>query len=194
MKKSLGSQTMAYPLPVWVIGSYDLEGKANAATVAWGGICCSKPACVAISLRESRYTHSNIVEQGAFTVNVPSAEFAAEADYFGTVSGRDQDKFQATGLTAVRSELVNAPIIDEFPLVLECKLLFQHELGSHTQFVGEIIDIKVEPDLLGKEGKPDIKAIDPVIYSTKSQKYYRVGDLIGRAYSIGRVFQANKSG
>jgi flavin reductase (DIM6/NTAB) family NADH-FMN oxidoreductase RutF len=186
MKKSLGPQTMVYPLPVWCVGSYDKEGKPNMATVAWGGICCSKPPCVAISLREATYTYGNIMERGAYTVNVPSAAYAAEADFFGTASGRDIDKFQESGLTPVPSGLVDAPYVKEFPLVLECTVLSHHQIGLHTQFIGEILDVKVELDKLGEDGKPDIKMIDPMIYSTKTRQYYGVGDLIGWAYSIGK--------
>lgn len=186
MKESLGPRTMIYPLPVWCVGSYDQEGKPNAATVSWSGICCSKPPCVAVSLREATYTYGNIMERRAFTINVPSAAFAAEADYFGTATGREVDKFLATGLTPVRSELVDAPYIGEFPVVLECQVIHDYKIGLHTQFIGEILDVKVEADRLGEDGKPDIKKVDPMIYSTKSQQYYQVGELLGKAYFIGR--------
>lgn len=186
MKKSLGPITLVHPLPVWCVGSYDKEGVPNLATVAWGGICCSKPPCVTISLRKATYTYGNIQERGAYTVNVPSASFVAEADFFGTASGRDVNKFQKSGLTPVNSELVDAPFVDEFPVVLECKVIHTYEIGLHTQFIGEILDVKVNPDTLGEDGKPDILKVDPMIYSTKVRQYYRVGDPIGQAYSIGR--------
>ncbi len=186
MKKSLGPQTMVYPLPVWCVGTYDKAGKPNLATVAWAGICCSKPPCVAVSLREATYTYGNILERGAYTVNVPSAAYAAEADYFGIASGRDVDKFQESGLTPVPSGLVDAPYVGEFPLVLECKLLQHNQIGLHTQFIGEIMDVKAEDAVLGQDGKPDIKRIDPIIYATKVQQYYRTGDLIGKAFAMGR--------
>lgn len=185
MKESLGPRTMIYPLPVWCVGSYDKEERPNVATVAWGGICCSKPPCLTVSLREATYTYGNIMERLAYTVNVPSAAYAPEADYFGTASGRNEDKFQKSGLTPVRSELVDAPYVAEFPLVLECKVLHHYKIGLHTQFIGEILDVKVEGDMLGEDGKPDILKVDPMIYSTKVRQYYRVGELIGRAYSIG---------
>jgi flavin reductase (DIM6/NTAB) family NADH-FMN oxidoreductase RutF len=186
MKKSLGPQTMAYPLPAWCIGSYDLEGKPNAATVAWGGICCSRPPCVTISLQKIRYTYGNIMERGYYTVNVPSADLVEQVDFFGTASGRDVDKFKESGLTAVRSDLVDAPYIAEFPFVLECKVIHTYQIGLHTQFIGEIMDVKVDEDCLGEDGKPDILKIDPIIYSTKTRGYHQVGELIGQAFEIGR--------
>jgi len=185
MKKSLGALTLAYPLPVWCVGSYDSGGAPNLATVAWGGICCSKPPCVTISLRKATYTYGNIMERGAYTVNVPSAMYAAQADYLGIASGRDENKFQGSRLTPVRSELVDAPFVEEFPVVLECKVIHTYEIGLHTQFIAEILDVKVDEDILGEDGKPEILKVDPMIYSTKARQYYRVGELIGQAYSLG---------
>ena len=118
MKNSLGAKTILYPTPVMLVGTYDAAGKPNIMTVAWGGICCSSPPCVAVSLRKVTYTYGNIVQQGAFTINIPSEKYAAAADYCGLVSGKKADKFAETGLTPIRSSLVNAPYIDEFPLVI----------------------------------------------------------------------------
>ncbi len=93
MKRSLGAKTIVHPAPVWVIGTYDSDGKPNVSDVAWGGICCSRPPCIAISLRKATYSYGNIAERRAFTVNIPSEKYVTEADYFGTISGRDADKF-----------------------------------------------------------------------------------------------------
>ena len=120
MKKSLGPQTLVFPTPTWIVGTYDKDDRPNAMTVAWGGICCSDPPCVAVSLRKATYTYGNLVARNAFTISVPSETYVKQADYFGVTSGRDTDKFSATGLTPVRSDLVDAPYIAEFPLVLEC--------------------------------------------------------------------------
>ncbi|KRT71616.1 MAG: hypothetical protein XU12_C0037G0001, partial [Deltaproteobacteria bacterium CSP1-8] len=106
MKKSMGAKTLVFPTPVWVVGTYDKEGKPNMMTVAWGGICCSMPPCVAVSLRKATYTYGSLMERKAFTVNVPSEFHCREADYIGIVSGKNTDKFAATGLTPVRSEVV----------------------------------------------------------------------------------------
>ena len=119
MKKALGPVTLAYPMPAFLVAAYDEEGKANIMTAAWGGICCSNPPCIAVSLRPERWTHKAIVARRAFTVCVPSAAQAAMVDFAGMVSGARGDKFSATGLTAVRSTVVDAPYVDECPLVGE---------------------------------------------------------------------------
>ncbi len=186
MKKSLGAQTLVYPLPVWCVGSYDQECKPNLATVAWGGICCSKPPCVTISLRKATYTYGSIIERGAYTVNVPSAEQVAIADFCGIASGRNENKFEVCGLTPIKSDLVDAPYADEFPLILECRVIHTYEIGLHTQFIGEIMDVIADEELIGEDGKPDILKVDPIIYATKVQKYHRVGEVIENAFEIGR--------
>lgn len=186
MKKSLGAKTLIYPLPVWVVGTYDNERKPNVATIAWGGICCSDPPCVAISLRKATYSYGNILERKAFTINVPSEKDVKEADYFGTVSGRDVDKFAETGLTSVKSDLVDAPYVKEFPLILECKLIRTIEIGLHTQFIGEIMDVKAEETILGEKGITDVEKLKPVIFAADNGSYYGVGKFIGKAYSIGK--------
>ena len=186
MKKSLGAKTLAQPAPVWVVGSYDAQGKPNIMTIAWGGICCSQPPCVAVSLRKATYTYGSIKERKAFTVNIPSAAMVKEADYIGTVSGRNTDKFVMTKLTPVRSELVDAPYIKEFPVVIECRVLHTFEIGLHTQFIGEIADIKAEELVLGEQGKVDILKVRPLIFYAGQGAYNGVGERIGKAFSIGK--------
>jgi flavin reductase (DIM6/NTAB) family NADH-FMN oxidoreductase RutF len=186
MKKSLGADTLIYPTPTWVVGTYDKDGKANVMTVAWGGICCSQPPCVAVSLRKATYSYGSIVERKAFTVSVPSVAHAKEADYFGIASGRNVDKFAATGLTAVRSELVDAPYVEEFPLVLECKLLHTIEIGLHTQFIGQILDVKADENVLGTDGMPDIDKVRPFVFAPKKHLYYEIGVEIGKGFSMGK--------
>jgi flavin reductase (DIM6/NTAB) family NADH-FMN oxidoreductase RutF len=104
-----------------------------------------------------------LVERKAFTISVPSQHQVKEADYFGLTSGRDTDKFAATGLTPVASDLVDAPYVQEFPLVLECKILHTFKLGLHTQFVGQILDVKADEDVLDDAGMPDILKILPIV-------------------------------
>jgi len=186
MKKSLGAKTLVFPTPVWVIGTYDRRGKPNAMTVAWGSICCSTPPCVGISLRKATYTYGCLMERKAFTVNVPSETYLKQADYFGTYSGREENKFDATGLTPVKGDHVDAPYIQEFPLILECKLIHDHEIGLHTHFVGEIMDVKADEAVLGENGNPDIEKVKPVLYSPENRVYHGVGRFIGKAYTIGR--------
>ncbi len=186
MKRSLGSKALIHPTPVWCVGSYDREGKPNVATIAWGGICCSKPPSVTVSLRKATYTYGNIMERKAYTVSVPSERFAREADYFGIVSGKTADKFAATGLTPEKSEIVNAPYVREFPLILECSVTNVVEVGLHTQFIGEVMDVKADEDILDENGLPDLKKLCPVIFTPESCYYYGIGELIGKAFSIGR--------
>ena len=188
MKKSFGPKTLIFPTPVWIVCTYDQAGKPNAMTIAWGGICCSQPPCIAVSLRKATYTHGSIVMRKAFTINVPSSSHVVEADYFGLVSGSRVDKFSATGLTPVKSDLVDAPYIKEFPLVLECKLLHTVEIGLHTQFIGEIMDVKADEEVLGAKGLPDIEKIRPLIFSPEMRSYHTVGELLGEAFSIGKDF------
>lgn len=190
MKKSLGAQTLVYPTPVFVVGSYSPDGKPNAMTAAWGGICCSDPPSVAVSIRKARQTYTNIMEHKAFTVNIPAEEHVKAADYFGIVSGKRADKLKVAGLTTSKSELVNAPLISEFPLVLECRLLHTFELGAHTQFVGEILDVKAEEAVLGKDGGPDITKVKPLVWAPdKGMGYYGVGAFVARGFSVGQALK-----
>ncbi len=186
MKKSLGAKTLAQPAPVWVIGSYDAKGKPNIMTIAWGGICCSQPPCVTISLRKATYTYECIMARKAYTINVPSAAFVKEADYAGTVSGRTVDKFAVTKLTPVKSDLVDAPYVKEFPLVIECRVIHTLEIGLHTQFVGEVADVKAEESVLNEQGAADIVKVDPPVFDAGQGAYYGIGSRIGKAFSIGR--------
>ena len=186
MKKSLGAKTLVFPSPVWCVGSYGKEGKPNVMTVAWGGICCSKPPCVNISLRKATYTYGNIMERRAFTVSVPPEEYVREADYFGIASGRDTDKFKETGLTPVKSELVDAPYVAEFPMILECKVIHHYEAGLHTLFIGEILDAKIEETMLDEEGKTGIEKIRPIVFSAVASQYHNTGKPLGKAFEIGK--------
>ena len=186
MKKSFGAKTLVFPTPVWVVGTYDGEGRPNAMTAAWGGICCSQPPCLAVSLRKATYTYGNIVARKAFTINVPSEDYARQADYFGMVSGKNVDKFAAAGLTPIRSSIVDAPYIEEFPLVVECRLLHSIEIGLHTQFVGEILDVKAEDSVLDEKGYVDIEKVRPILFEPEINTYHGVGKLLGRAFSMGK--------
>jgi flavin reductase (DIM6/NTAB) family NADH-FMN oxidoreductase RutF len=187
MKTSLGAKTIAYPTPVFIVGTYDAQGKPNAMAVAWGGICCSKPPCVSVSVRKATYTYGNLVERKAFTVSIPSEDHLVEADYLGVASGRDEDKFAVAGLTPVRSVVVDAPYVGEFPLVLECKVVHVAELGLHTQFVGEILDVKAEESCLGEDGKLSIEKVRPFSWAPPENLYYAMGRQLGRGFSVGRA-------
>ncbi len=175
MKKSIGQRTALYPCPALVVGTYDSQGAANMMTVAWGGICCSKPPCIAISVRKATHTYGNLIAQQAFTVNIPSEGQMKETDYFGIASGKDNDKIAAAGMTAVKSELINAPYLEEFPVILECKVLHVHELGLHIQFVGEVLDAKADEEILGEKGNPDMTKLKGILFAEGN--YYGFGEL-----------------
>jgi len=186
--KSLGARVLAIPTPVWVVGTYDKEGKPNVMTAAWGGVCCSRPPCVNVSLRKATYSYGNIVERKAFTINIPGVEHVAKVDFIGTASGRDVDKFAITGLTPVRSELVDAPYVAEFPLVLECKVIHTLEIGLHTQFIGEIMDVKAEESAVTDRNAPDIGVVDPFVYSPGNRTYHAIGRSLGLAHTSGSKY------
>lgn len=188
MKRSIGAGTLAYPSPVWCVGSYDSAGKPNVMTIAWGGICCSRPPAVTISLRKATYTYGCIMDRGAYTISVPSDTFVAEADYFGMASGKHTDKFNDTGLTAVRSDKVDAPYVGEFPLIIECKVIHTHEIGLHTQFIGEIADVKAEEDMLNTKSIPLMEKIAPFVYGSGTRDYWKVAETIGQGFEIGKKY------
>ncbi len=186
MKKSLGAKTILFPTPVLIICSYDDQGIPNAMNVAWGGIACSEPPAVTISVRDHRKTYENIMLKKAFTVNIPSEKHIKEADYFGLVSGKTENKFKTTGLTPVKSDLVDAPYIKEFPFIMECTLKESHKIGIHTQFIGEIKDVKVDEELLNPKGFPDITKIKPFMFDPGTSSYYSTGKFLAQAFSIGK--------
>lgn len=183
MKKSIGAKTLIYPNPVLLVGTYDESGKPNIMTASWGGICCSDPPCVAVSIRQARYTYKNILLQKAFTINIPSEKFVKESDYCGIYSGRDENKFEKTGLSPIKSELVEAPYVDEFPVVLHCKLKDIVQIGVHTQFIGEILDVMADEELLNDKNIPLIEKVAPILYDYGAKAYYGIGSKLIDGFS-----------
>ena len=185
-KQSIGAKTIVFPTPVFIVGSYGADGRPNLMTVAWGGICSSDPPSIAISVRSGRLSHANILHSKAFTINIPNVDQVRQADFVGIYSGRDMDKFKETGLTPVRGDSVNAPCVLEFPLCIECRLLHDFDLGAHTQFVGEIIDVLADKSVLDDKGGVDIAKVRPITFSPADGGYYGIGSLIGSAFAIGK--------
>jgi flavin reductase (DIM6/NTAB) family NADH-FMN oxidoreductase RutF len=185
-KISLDAKSFAPITPVWVVGTYDSVGKPNAMTAAWAGICCSKPPCVYVSLRKATYTYDNLMARKAFTVSFPSEAYVKEADYFGMASGRDSDKFAVTKLMPVKSDLVDAPYVGEFPVVLECKVINVVEIGLHTMFIGEVLDVKADKSVLNENGLPDVEKVQPLIWSLANMSYRKVGGHLGKSFSVGK--------
>lgn len=192
MKKSFGKKPISYPAPAYIVCSYDGNGNPNAMNAAWGGLCSSNPASICVSIRKERKTHDNIIKNEAFTINIPSAKYAKEADYFGMVSGKTEDKFEKSKLTPVKSDLVNAPYIEEFPVSIECKVSQIVEIGSHVQFIGEIQDVKINEDCIDENGNVDMVKANPVIFTPEVRSYYALGEKIGEAFTMGKEIKENK--
>ena len=184
-RASLGAKVMLVPTPVWLVGTYDSKGKPNVMTVAWGGVCCSDPPCVAIALRKATYTYDCILERRAFTVNIPGEDLLKQTDLCGILSGKSVEKFKEVKLTPVRSLRVDAPWVEECPLVIECSLSHSFELGLHTQFIGEIVEVHAKPDIL-TEGSTDMSKIRPMLFDPGTCSYFSIGRRLGKAFSVGR--------
>jgi flavin reductase (DIM6/NTAB) family NADH-FMN oxidoreductase RutF len=192
MKQSLGAKPLAFPTPVYLVGSYDAQGQPNMMNAAWGGICCSEPPCVMVSVQPKRHTYSAIVAEQAFSVNLLNCDHVIAADFYGIASGRDQNKIQACGQHVHEGEFVHAPCLDEAYLVLECRLKKSVDLGSHTMFVGEVMDVKIESDCLDEKGLPDVKKMDPLMFIPGAREYYGVGEFIGKAFAVGNSAKVKK--
>lgn len=175
MKKSIGAKPTMLTNPVLIIGTYDKDNKPDIMAVAWGGMCNSMPPCIAISVRKSRYTYENLLLNKVFTVNIPSEKYVYEADITGVYSGREYDKFAENNLTAIKCEKINAPIVKEFPIAFACKVIHTIELGTHIQFIGEIIDTIVDEEVLNEKGLPSIEKINPFIFDSAANYYFSIG-------------------
>jgi len=164
-------QTLLMPLPAALV-SCRVEGeKANIITISWIGIVNSKPPMLSISVAPQRYSHRIIKEAGEFVVNLTSEANQKAADFCGTKSGRDHDKFEALGLTPLEGKVVKAPIIKECPINLECQVRHSYVLGSHEMFVSEIVATHVDEELLNRDGGFDIDRMKPLAYCPVAREY-----------------------
>ena len=159
---------------------------------AWGGLCSSNPPSVAVSLRPERHSYDNIIQRQAFTINIPSTNQVEVADYFGLVSGGKCDKVKLSGVDVERAEYVDAPLLNDCPLVLECRLIATHDLGAHTQLIGEIVDVKIEEQCLNSDGQPDVRLVDPLLFAPGNRAYFAIGDFIGQAFAVGKGIAEEK--
>lgn len=181
MRKDFGANTWLYPMPVLIIGTYDENGKPNAMNAAWGGIYDTNQ--VMLCLSHDHKTTINIRAKGAFTVSFADAAHVAACDYVGIVSGNDTpDKMERAGFHTTKSAHVDAPIIDELPMALECKLVKFNEDGI---VIGEIVNISVDEKALDENGKVDVKKLDPITCDAANGAYLRLGEQVGSAYSSG---------
>jgi flavin reductase (DIM6/NTAB) family NADH-FMN oxidoreductase RutF len=186
-KKSIGKREVIFPCPVMIIGTYDAAGKPNAAAFAWGGTACSDPPAVSVAVRKSRYTYDALMHRRAFTVNLPTAQYAKEADYFGIASGRNEDKFAVTGLTPVLGDKVDAPYIAEFPYNMECSVRHIIDLGAHTLFIGEVVNVSVTDTFADKNGR--FKWENILTFDSAEGCYRTPGDFVAKAFSAGLEYK-----
>ena len=181
-KQKQGPRTILFPMPSVLIGA-EVDGKANFMTVAWCGIASHQPPTVSVAIRKGRHTLKGIEANHCFSVNVPSSKMAKIVDYCGIYSGKDRDK--STLFTISKGEDPRIPLIDDCPVNLECKLLHTLDLGSHTLIIGEIIQSYIWQDCMqGK--KIDALLVDPLIYSTSSETYHKLGEIVGQAFQMGK--------
>ncbi len=182
MRKNFGAKTWLYPMPVLIVGTYDESGSPNAMNAAWGGIYDTNQ--IMVCLADDHKTTDNIKKSGAFTVSFATVDTVAACDYVGIVSANEEpQKFQKAGFHAVRSELVNAPIIEELPMTLECKLIKFNEDGI---CIGEIVNVSAEECVLDENGRIDAKKLEPIIYDSSTHAYWSFGEKVGKAFSDGK--------
>ena len=182
MRKNFGAKTWLFPMPVLIVGTYDENGAPNAMNAAWGGIYDTN--LVMVCLADDHKTTENIKKTGAFTVSFATAKTVAPCDYVGIVSANDvPDKFERAGFHATRSQHVNAPIIKELSVAVECKLIKFNEDGI---CIGEIVNVSADESALDENGKIDAKCLDPIIYDGVTHAYWSFGEKVGQAFSDGK--------
>ena len=169
--------TALYPVPV-VMVSCGTGAQANIITLAWVGTLCSEPPLVGIGVRPSRHSHGLIQKADEFVVNLPASEQARWVDYCGIVSGRDEDKWAACGFTQAPATEVQAPLIAECPVNIECRLQQTLSLGSHDLFIGEVVAVQIDEAVLNERGRLDFVKAEPFAYV--GGEYRQVGKLLGR--------------
>lgn len=182
MRKNFGVKTWLYPMPVLIVGTYDEDGTPNAMNAAWGGVYDTNQ--VMVCLADDHKTTENIKKTGAFTLSFATADTVVPCDYVGIVSANDvPDKFARAGFHATKSEYVNAPLIDELPMAVECKLIKFNEDGI---CIGQIVNVSVDESILDENGKIDAKRLDPIIYDGVTHAYWGLGNKVGQAFSAGK--------
>ena len=188
-KALLGPRTLIYPMLTLLIGA-NVDGKPNFMTAAWSGIASGEPPMVSVAVQHSRHTHGGIIQNGTFSVNLPSTDMVRETDYCGIKHGSKVDKAEVCQFTVFYGKLMNAPLIEQCPVNLECRVMHVLDLGSHSLFVGKIEETYVSENCL-TDGEPDVDKIKPFVYvTTPATRYQALGQVIAKAYSIGRELSA----
>ncbi len=182
MRKNFGAKEMCYPMPVFIIGTYNADGTPNAMNAAWGGI--SEEAEISICVDSTHKTAENLLARKAFTVSMATADRLAACDYVGLVSGNKvPDKFAKAGFHATRSEFVDAPLIDELPMALECEVISYD--AETCRLVGRIVNVCADEAVLGENGKVDVSKLRPITYDSMNHHYLVLGEKAGQAFHDG---------
>ena len=182
MRKNFGAKPDLYPQPVFIVAAYDENGVPNAMNAAWGGI--TEETEITICLSAGHKTTKNIQTSGAFTVSMATADYVKECDYLGIVSGNKvANQLDVCGFHTEKSEFVNAPIIKELPMTVECELIKFNEDGI---CIGEIVNVSACEKILNENGQIDVKKLDPITYDSSTHTYWRLGDAAGKAFAEGK--------
>lgn len=183
MKKNISGRTAITPLPVLIIGTYDKEGTPDAMNAAWGGQYGYNE--IALNLATGHKTTENIRQTNAFTVSIGTVDTMLICDYVGLVSGHKGDKLKTAGIKSMKSASVNAPVLEVFPLTLECEVVsINNELGE-TRVVGRIVNMLAEEAILDADGKIDFSKLRPISYDSEKQSYRELGGIVGKAFHDG---------
>ena len=184
MRKNFGPKPMCYPMPVYIIGTYNADGTPNAMNAAWGGI--SEEQEITICVDSAHKTAENLIARGAFTVSMATADQMVACDYVGIVSGsKVPDKFAKAGFHAAKSEFVDAPLIDELPMALECKVISYDK--ETCRLVGQIVNVCAAESVLGENGRVDVRKLRPLTYDSMNHQYLVLGETVGRAFHDGKT-------
>ena len=184
MKKDLGVKPYLFPMPVLMIATYGDDGTVDVMNMAWGGICAEN--MVSLNIDADHKTAKNIKKRGAFTLSIADVPHIQAADFFGIASGNKmEDKFARSGLTAVKSEKVDAPVVQEFPLTLECKVVEDkmEVYGHHV--LGEIVGVLADESVLDETGKVDASKLNAFVFDPFRSGYYAIGEKVGQAWHTG---------
>lgn len=178
-KKDLKPAIALYPTPVILATSVDDKGKPNVCTLAWVGVLCSEPPQIGISIRPSRYSHELITKTKEYVVNIPTSDIVRETDYCGMVSGKRVDKFKESKLTPVKAKKVKPPLIKECPVNLECKVKDVIKLGAHDLFIGEIVNIDADEEVMDSSTSINFKKLNAITWNPVSREYWSLGKPLG---------------
>ena len=184
MKKDLGVKPYLFPMPVLMISTYNEDGSVDVMNMAWGGICAQN--MVSLNIDEDHKTSINIKARGAFTLSIADIPHIEAADFFGIASGNKMaDKFERSGLTAVKSQKVDAPIVSEFPLTLECRVVEAKNEVYGFHVIGEIVGVLAEESVLDEKGKVDPSRLGAFVFDQFQSGYYAIGEKVGQAWNTG---------